>query len=588
MTIIPYQYVTYVGCYTIPGQADPFSSPSSSGVPHDRTKIGQGILAIGINSNGKMTLLNNGEPVVRASNVINPSYLVVVPPLSLPPDNKETKDCGNEKEDNSNNMDKYKSIRHLLWCVSEVEEGKMYSFHVRPFASLLASSSSPSIMSKTALFQCSTNGSYPCHIELHQANTDILFVSNYGSDKEGGSVHVSNVIIRSPSSTNVIDHNNNVDLIQTATSYIRHGSIGSNVDNNNNRQISSHAHTCCYDNNGGTSVVYTTDLGLDVVIRYRMIINCDETTMDDDDEKERQDKYPHYHLKEIGRTNTPPGSGPRSFVLHPQNSRENHRLYRLAAVTLELTAQVLLLKIPNDDETLNNGSESGEDNAANDHFHALGEPLPLLPPNWPPLINNNKNINDNCDNNNNITNYDSDNIDYDPSKFNNGRWGSDLVWSKDGIFLFVAARLHDSISIFTLLDSESSWKKNEEKEDNQSKEEDHKDSRRKLDCNQKPHLRFIRRIPHLRFIRRIPSGGRTPRCLTLSECGKLLLVAHQHSHDICSFRITTDTSNYIDVSEVDGRGCNDDENEYNCDDVMLTFVDRIDAPCAACVKMVAL
>ena len=241
-----------------------------------------------------MTLLNNGEPVVRASNVINPSYLVVVPPSSLPSDDKETKDCGNEKEDNSNIMDKYKSIRHLLWCVSEVEEGKMYSFHVRPFASLLASSSSPSVMSKTALFQCSTNGSYPCHIELHRADTDILFVSNYGSDKEGGSVHVSNVIIRSPSSTNVIDHNNNVDLIQTATSYIRHGSVGSNVDNNNNRQIPSHTRTCYYDNNGNTSVVYTTGLGLDGVIRYRMMIDCEETTIDDDNEKDIQDKYSHY------------------------------------------------------------------------------------------------------------------------------------------------------------------------------------------------------------------------------------------------------------------------------------------------------
>ena len=109
-------------------------------------------------------------------------------------------------------------------------------------------------------------------------------------------MHVSNVIIRSPSSTNIIDLNNNVDIIQIAMSSIRHGFIRLNVDNNNNRQISLHVHTCCYENNGGTSVVYTTDLGLNVVIRYQMMIDCDEKTTDDDNEKEIQDKYPHYHV----------------------------------------------------------------------------------------------------------------------------------------------------------------------------------------------------------------------------------------------------------------------------------------------------
>ena len=59
-----------------------------------------------------------------------------------------------------------------------------------------------------------------------------------------------------------------------------------------------HVHTCCYENNGGTSVVYTTDLGLDVVIRYQMMIDCDETTIDDDNEKEIQDRYPHYHVED--------------------------------------------------------------------------------------------------------------------------------------------------------------------------------------------------------------------------------------------------------------------------------------------------
>ena len=87
-----------------------------------------------------------------------------------------------------------------------------------------------------------------------------------------------------------------MDVIQTAIPSIRHGSIGSNVDNNNNRQIPSHTRTCYYDNNGNTSVVYTTGLGLDGVIRYRMMIDCEETTIDDDNEKDIQDKYSHYHV----------------------------------------------------------------------------------------------------------------------------------------------------------------------------------------------------------------------------------------------------------------------------------------------------
>ena len=138
------------------------------------------------------------------------------------------------------------------------------------------------------------DGSYSCHIELRRTNIDLIFVSDSSSDKESSSVHVSNVIIRSPSSTNIIIINTNVDVIQTAIPSIRHGSIGSNVDNNNNRQIPSHTRTCYYDNNGNTSVVYTTGLGLDGVIRYRMMIDCEETTIDDDNEKDIQDKYSHY------------------------------------------------------------------------------------------------------------------------------------------------------------------------------------------------------------------------------------------------------------------------------------------------------
>jgi 6-phosphogluconolactonase (cycloisomerase 2 family) len=63
------------------------------------------------------------------------------------------------------------------------------------------------------------------------------------------------------------------------------------------------------------------------------------------------------------------------------------------------------------------------------------------------------------------------------------------------------------------------------------------------------------------LVQRINTGGRTPRCLAMAECGEFLLVAHQHSHDVASFR-------------------------RNSEDGTLSFINRIDANCAACVKLV--
>lgn len=66
---------------------------------------------------------------------------------------------------------------------------------------------------------------------------------------------------------------------------------------------------------------------------------------------------------------------------------------------------------------------------------------------------------------------------------------------------------------------------------------------------------------NLELVQRIKTGGRTPRCLAMSECGEFLLVAHQHSHDVSSFQRSSE----------DGK---------------LTFVNKLPANCAACVKLV--
>lgn len=104
------------------------------------------------------------------------------------------------------------------------------------------------------------------------------------------------------------------------------------------------------------------------------------------------------------------------------------------------------------------------------------------------------------------------------SQFNGGRWVSDSAWSRNGELLFVAARLHNSIAVFRLEDDIS-----------------------------------------LSFSSRIETGGTTPRCLTVA--GDLLIVAHQHSHDVTSFRIDT----------VNGT---------------LHLLDKVAIPLAACVKVV--
>jgi putative methionine-R-sulfoxide reductase with GAF domain len=57
-----HEYIGFVGCYTSAGQADPFES-SHGGVSHDRTKIGKGVLGIAVDTTGKLSYINDGQPI---------------------------------------------------------------------------------------------------------------------------------------------------------------------------------------------------------------------------------------------------------------------------------------------------------------------------------------------------------------------------------------------------------------------------------------------------------------------------------------------------------------------------------------------
>ena len=113
-------------------------------------------------------------------------------------------------------------------------------------------------------------------------------------------------------------------------------------------------------------------------------------------------------------------------------------------------------------------------------------------------------------------------------QYNNGKWASDAIWSPDGKFMYASARLHNSISVFEVQLSGTSSESV--------------------------------KVEGLKLIQRIPTGL-TPRCLCMSDCGDHILVANQHSHEIQSFQ----------RSKNDGK---------------ITFIDRLEVPNAACVKLV--
>ena len=400
------KYIAYVGCYTSSHQADPFEG-SLGGVPHDDTLVGKGILALAVSDQGKLSYLTeNGEPVVSSTQVKNPSYLTILPASGDP------------------NKDGFQPA--CLCAVSEIEnDGKLFLFEIESATKL-----------EQACEPLSTGGSFPCHVIDNVTNgaaADSIYVSNYGSDEQGGTVTKYSVGGR-----------RDVKTIQT----ISHGSVGSREDLN--RQVASHAHSCAIP---GKDDVFTADLGLNAIIRYRQAAGGG--------------------LQEVDRLKLPSASGPRSLSFNP-----NVSLSHIGVVSLEMAGQIVLVKRHSTDGNL----------------ELLNEPVSILPSDWPEQGS-------------------------EWTKFNNGRWASDVVWSHCGKYVFAAARLHNSISVFQLQNDET-----------------------------------------LRFLHRVPTQGKTPRCLTVSSEGDFLLVAHQHSHEVACFQI---------------------------DGPKLTLADTIQAPLAACIKLIS-
>ena len=210
-----FKYIGFIGCYTKPGQADPFES-SHGGIPHDRYKIGRGVLAIGVDASGRLSYLNDGEPVIAADDLPNPSYLSF---------------NGRSGEDGR------------LYVVSETEEGKWQPFRV----------TMNNISGKMELAAAgelrSTMGSYPCHIThaTTSGGSDLVFISNYGED-----VGVFSVM-----------HNDKC----------QHVMFGSGSKANLTRQQTSHAHSACVAPSvtSNTSIdVCAVDLGSDSIIQFRL------------------------------------------------------------------------------------------------------------------------------------------------------------------------------------------------------------------------------------------------------------------------------------------------------------------------------
>jgi 6-phosphogluconolactonase (cycloisomerase 2 family) len=426
MSFNDYKYVGLVGCYTSQGQADPFES-SLGGVPHDRTQIGEGIIAIGVDYDGRLSFFNDGAPIITAQELANPSYLTIL-------EDAETDEGGVG-----------------VCVVSELEDGKWQPFK------LTASSDDAgvTIHAKPAGAPMKSGGEYPCHItstrvigfDGESRATTLLFICNYGE------VEGVLSIFSAPD-------------FETAFKPEAKFMFGDGSKADLNRQQCSHAHS--------TSIASTldpyspvdicvADLGSDAIVQFSITSSG--------------------RIREIGRLAAPQGSGPRSLMFNPKH---NH----LAIVSLEMTGEVWLIRKRSHDGCL----------------EGLGIPVSLLPHNWP-------------------------GSDRTESQFNRGRWASDALWSEDGKYVYAAARLHDSISVFEL-----KYRVDKYRDDAVVAE-------------------------GLELVQRIPTQGRTPRCLCISECGQFLLVAHQHSHDVSSF----------ERNEINGK---------------LTLVDRIHLPNASCVKLI--
>ena len=422
MSLNNYKYVGLVGCYTKEGQADPFEA-TLGGVPHDRTLVGEGVIAIGVDDDGRLSYLNDGAPVITAKELENPSYLTIL-------ENVESEEGG-----------------VVVCVVSELEEGKW-----QPFRVSASNDDGATIRSKPAGAPMKSGGEYPCHItsarvvgfDGESKATSLLFICNYGEQEGVLSIFSSHDSVFKPEAKFMFGDGSKADL---------------------NRQQCSHAHS--------TSIASTcdpyspvdicvADLGSDAIVQFSIKSG---------------------RVRETGRLAAPQGSGPRSLMFNP---KYNH----LAIVSLEMTGETWLIRRRSHDGCL----------------EGLGSPVSILPSEWP-------------------------SSDMTESQYNQGRWASDALWSEDGKYVYAAARLHDSISVFELKYRVDKYRDNTVVAEG------------------------------LELVQRISTEGRTPRCLCMSDCGQFLLVAHQHSHDVSSF----------ERNEVNGK---------------LALVDRITLPNAACIKLI--
>ncbi len=400
-----------------------------------------------MDASGKLHLLNDGEPIIDS--LENPSYICVL--------GRSSSEGGNARPS---------SLRAGCLCVvSEVREGKIQHYDVSRDRTTRNNGGGYRIRAIAIGTPLGTGGAYPCHVMCSNVGggddiMECIIVSNYG-DEEGGILSVFGF--------------GNDGAISPHPVIIAFGP-GSNV--NPHRQGMSHAHSTSVTKplmSSSSLIMCCADLGSDAIVQFSM--STEKSKNADDGEMSL------VLCSETERMSAPPGSGPRSLMFNPIFSD-------VAIVSLEMTAQVWLIR---------RNSETGS-------FVALGEPVSLLPKNWPS---------------------ESDGED----QFNRGRWASDAVWSPCGKFVYAAARLHNSISVFhfsTFVGASSS--------------------------------RTVVFEP-LTFVQRVSTRGLTPRCLCMSDCGKFIIVAHQHSHDISSFR----------RNESDGS---------------IAFVDRLNVPNAACVKLI--
>ena len=462
---------------------------------------------------GKLHILNDGVPIVK--DVENPSYLCVL--------GRTTNDDENENDDGMNddvNDDgsggavrrrriarRPSAIRDGGICVvSEVREGSLRAYAIRIDArregggrrdgrggddddiddndndndddySMRATASGGAV---------DTGGSYPCHVAWTRIDHDggCIVVCNYGVEEGALSLFAFGGGCGGGGGGG---ETANIPIVPIGTVPLGPGSCAIP-----DRQGSSHAHSTSVSTSASRSRsidLFCADLGSDAIVRFRIDRTTTTTTTTNESIAEDGGGQSSFGLSctETGRICAPTGSGPRSIAFNPVHGN-------IAIVSLEMTAEVWLV--------------CGDANTGN--YDSVGDTISLLPEDWPSA---------------------SDEI----HRFNRGRWASDAVWSPCGGYAYVAARLHNSLTVLRLSTTTAA-------------DESSSGSAAKFE-------------PRLRFVQRISTNGLTPRCLCMSECGKFILVAHQHSHDVSSF----------------GR------NEY---DGTIAFIDRLEAPNAACVKLI--